>query len=66
MWRRRPETIQPPERFVGAIDAVVSLGVVEHFEDTAGCLRACARYLRPGGRIITEVQRSQSQINYTV
>ncbi|WP_437830178.1 methyltransferase domain-containing protein [Sorangium sp. So ce1153] len=48
------------------MDAVVSPGVVEHFEDTAGCLRACARYLRPGGPIITEVQRSQFQNNYTV
>ncbi|WP_437955891.1 methyltransferase domain-containing protein [Sorangium sp. So ce119] len=49
------DLFDPPERLVGAFDVVVSNGVVEHFEDTAGCLRACARYLRPGGRIITEI-----------
>jgi 2-polyprenyl-3-methyl-5-hydroxy-6-metoxy-1,4-benzoquinol methylase len=46
---------EPPEHLVGAFDVVVSLGVVEHFRDTASALRACARYLRPGGRIVTEV-----------
>ncbi|WP_437894980.1 class I SAM-dependent methyltransferase [Sorangium sp. So ce124] len=49
------DLFDPPERLVGAFDAVVSLGVVEHFEDTAACLRACARYLRPGGRMVTEI-----------
>ncbi|KYF89678.1 class I SAM-dependent methyltransferase [Sorangium sp. So ce388] len=58
------DLFQPPESFVGAFDAVVSLGVVEHFEDTAGCLRACARYLRPGGRIITEVPNMRGLVGW--
>jgi hypothetical protein len=29
------------------------MGVVEHFEDTAACLRAMATYLKPGGRLVT-------------
>jgi cyclopropane fatty-acyl-phospholipid synthase-like methyltransferase len=45
----------PPEQFVGAFDAVVSMGVVEHFADTAAALNALARLLRPGGVLVTEV-----------
>lgn len=45
----------PPDRFVEAFDVVVSFGVVEHFTDTADAIRACARFLRPGGLMITEV-----------
>lgn len=58
------DLFDPPERFVGAFDAVVSLGVVEHFQDTAGCLRACARYLRPGGRIITEIPNMRGLVGW--
>ncbi|WP_437764276.1 class I SAM-dependent methyltransferase [Sorangium sp. So ce281] len=58
------DLFEPPERFVGAFDVVVSLGVVEHFEDTAGCLRACARYLRPGGRIVTEIPNMRGLVGW--
>jgi len=34
---------------------VVSFGVAEHFNDTAGCIRAFARYLKPGGLIVTSI-----------
>lgn len=37
----------------GAFDVVVSMGVVEHFEDTAACVGAFAAFLKPGGRLIT-------------
>jgi cyclopropane fatty-acyl-phospholipid synthase-like methyltransferase len=36
-------------------DVVVSMGVVEHFTDTAHCLAAFARFLKPGGVLITSV-----------
>jgi SAM-dependent methyltransferase len=42
----------PPER-LGSQDAVVSIGLIEHFDDTAGCVRALGRFLRPGGTMIT-------------
>lgn len=45
----------PPERLLGAFDVVFSFGVVEHFDDTAGCLSAAARFLRPGGLALTLV-----------
>lgn len=46
---------EPPETLAGGFDIVYSGGVVEHFEDTAGCIKACARFARPGGTIVTVV-----------
>jgi SAM-dependent methyltransferase len=45
--------LQPPDRLLGACDFGVSYGVVEHFDDTAACLAAFRRYLKPGGILIT-------------
>ncbi len=47
------DAFSPPEPLVGAFDVVTSFGVVEHFENTAGCLRAFSRFLKPGGMLIT-------------
>jgi SAM-dependent methyltransferase len=40
---------------VDSFDVVFSLGLVEHFTDTAGVLRAAARYLKPGGTMISVI-----------
>lgn len=45
----------PPESMLGAYDVVVSFGVVEHFDDTAACLRAVSAFLKPGGMLITNI-----------
>jgi SAM-dependent methyltransferase len=34
-------------------DVVFSFGLVEHFEDTPGVIRALARFVRPGGAVLT-------------
>jgi SAM-dependent methyltransferase len=34
-------------------DVVFSFGLVEHFEDTAGVIRGLARFVRPGGAVLT-------------
>jgi 2-polyprenyl-3-methyl-5-hydroxy-6-metoxy-1,4-benzoquinol methylase len=44
-----------PPRLSGTFDAVFSLGVVEHFDDTAAVLRAMATALRPGGVVLTVI-----------
>jgi cyclopropane fatty-acyl-phospholipid synthase-like methyltransferase len=49
------DLFMPPERLVGVFDAVVSLGVIEHFEDGCATVRALARMLRPGGMLMTAV-----------
>ena len=45
----------PPENMLGKFDVVVSVGVVEHFDDTAACLRAVSAFLKPGGLLITNI-----------
>jgi len=45
----------PPESMLGQFDVVVSMGLVEHFDDTAGAVRALSRLLKPGGVLITTV-----------
>jgi 2-polyprenyl-3-methyl-5-hydroxy-6-metoxy-1,4-benzoquinol methylase len=45
----------PPGDLLGQFDVVVSFGLVEHFEDTASCIESLARFLKPGGLMITSV-----------
>jgi 2-polyprenyl-3-methyl-5-hydroxy-6-metoxy-1,4-benzoquinol methylase len=47
------DLFSPPSSMLESYDAVWSLGVVEHFADTAGCIEACAALLKPGGTMIT-------------
>jgi 2-polyprenyl-3-methyl-5-hydroxy-6-metoxy-1,4-benzoquinol methylase len=43
----------PPKEVIELFDVVVSFGVAEHFEDTAACIQAFSRFLKPGGMLIT-------------
>jgi 2-polyprenyl-3-methyl-5-hydroxy-6-metoxy-1,4-benzoquinol methylase len=45
----------PPAGLLGMFDVAISFGVVEHFHDTAGCLRASAAFLKPNGLLITQI-----------
>ena len=45
----------PPEKMLCTFDVVISLGVVEHFDDTSACLRAVSSFLKPGGILITNI-----------
>ena len=40
---------------VGRFDLVYSMGLLEHFDDVIERISALARYLKPGGRLITTV-----------
>lgn len=42
-----------PEDMFGHFDVVVSFGVAEHFSNTAACIAAFSKFLKPGGLIIT-------------
>jgi 2-polyprenyl-3-methyl-5-hydroxy-6-metoxy-1,4-benzoquinol methylase len=54
----------PPEALFGMFDVVVSFGVAEHFEDTAAYLRAVARFLKPGGLLITNIPNMVGAIGF--
>jgi SAM-dependent methyltransferase len=47
------DMFDPPVDLLGRFDAVVSFGLVEHFADTAAAHAALARFLVPGGTMIT-------------
>ena len=49
------DAFAPPPELVGAFDLVFSFGVVEHFSDTTAAVAAFARFLRPGGTLVTIV-----------
>ena len=54
----------PPQSMLAAFDVVVSFGVVEHFENTAGCLKALSEFLKPGGLAITIIPNMAGLIGY--
>jgi 2-polyprenyl-3-methyl-5-hydroxy-6-metoxy-1,4-benzoquinol methylase len=47
------DLFDPPAGMLGKFDVVFSIGVVEHFPDTAGIIATCARFLQRGGRMLT-------------
>lgn len=49
------DMFDPPDELLGRFGAVVSFGLVEHFSDTAAAHAALARFLVPGGVLITVI-----------
>jgi 2-polyprenyl-3-methyl-5-hydroxy-6-metoxy-1,4-benzoquinol methylase len=49
------DAFDPPQEMLEKFDVVCSLGVVEHFEDTAGTIKAFSRFVKPGGLLITSI-----------
>jgi 2-polyprenyl-3-methyl-5-hydroxy-6-metoxy-1,4-benzoquinol methylase len=49
------DLFHPPADILGSFDIAVSLGLVEHFEDTTSPVTAIARLVRPGGLVLTTV-----------
>jgi SAM-dependent methyltransferase len=47
------DLFQPPEDLIGGFDVVYSAGLVEHFANLGDVLAALARFLRPGGELVT-------------
>jgi 2-polyprenyl-3-methyl-5-hydroxy-6-metoxy-1,4-benzoquinol methylase len=45
----------PPESMIDEFDVVISFGVLEHFEDTEGCISAFSQFLKQDGIIITNI-----------
>jgi 2-polyprenyl-3-methyl-5-hydroxy-6-metoxy-1,4-benzoquinol methylase len=49
------DMFKPSPDMRGQFDVVVTFGVVEHYEDTRECIEACAKFLKPGGLLITNI-----------
>jgi SAM-dependent methyltransferase len=56
------DIFSPPENLRGAADCVMSVGLVEHFDDTAGCVQALRTLVRPGGRILTIIPNMRGSV----
>jgi len=54
----------PPAELLKKFDLVWSYGVVEHFSDTAGCLKALAQFLKPKGTAITLIPNMKGAIGF--
>jgi SAM-dependent methyltransferase len=58
------DLFSPPADLLQKFDLVVSFGVVEHFEDTAHCLKSCAAFVKPGGLLLTLIPNIPSLIGF--
>lgn len=56
------DLFSPPSELLQKFDLVVSFGVVEHFEETAHCLKSCAAFVKPGGLLLTLIPNMPSII----
>lgn len=58
------DLFKPPAELLQKFDLVVSFGVVEHFENTAECLKSCAALVKPGGYLLTLIPNIPSVIGF--
>jgi cyclopropane fatty-acyl-phospholipid synthase-like methyltransferase len=58
------DIFRPPPDLLNHFDYVVSFGVVEHFEATHDCLKACAEFLKPGGTMITVIPNMNGLVGW--
>lgn len=58
------DILRPPPYLLNRFDYVVSFGVVEHFEATDECLKACAAFLKPGGTLLTAIPNMNGLVGW--
>jgi 2-polyprenyl-3-methyl-5-hydroxy-6-metoxy-1,4-benzoquinol methylase len=56
------DVFAPPREMLGAFDGLMSLGLVEHFTDTASIVTALAALVRPAGRVFTLTPNMQGMV----
>lgn len=58
------DIFDPPRYLLGSADAIYSLGLVEHFTDTREAIDALARFLKPGGFMLTIVPNMHGTVGF--
>jgi SAM-dependent methyltransferase len=58
------DLFDPPASLLESFDVVVSFGLIEHFEDTSACVASLARFLKPGGLIISSIPNLSGTIGW--
>ena len=58
------DIFDPPASVLQVADLVISVGLVEHFTDTRSCVSALARFVRPGGRLLTIIPNMQGSVGF--
>lgn len=58
------DLFHPPASFHGEFDTVISFGVIEHFLDTAGVLKALGDFLSPDGILITVIPNMSGSLGW--
>jgi SAM-dependent methyltransferase len=56
------DLFDPPLDLIEAFDVVFSFGLLEHFDDTSLAVASFARYLRPGGLLVTLVPNMRGAV----
>jgi SAM-dependent methyltransferase len=56
------DIFNPAASVLHRADLVLSLGLVEHFTDTSNCIAALARFVRPGGKLLTIIPNMQGTV----
>ncbi len=56
------DIFQPPTNILRRAALVLSIGLVEHFTDTASCVAALARFVCPGGKLLTIIPNMQGAV----
>ncbi|MBS1765571.1 MAG: class I SAM-dependent methyltransferase [Bacteroidetes bacterium] len=58
------DMFNPPEELIGKFDIVLSMGVVEHFDDTSEAIKALKKYIKPDGLIITTIPNNTGLLGW--
>jgi 2-polyprenyl-3-methyl-5-hydroxy-6-metoxy-1,4-benzoquinol methylase len=56
------DLFNPPASVLHIADLVLSVGLVEHFTDTSHCIAALAKFVRPGGKLLTIIPNMQGTV----
>jgi len=58
------DIFSPPQSILGTFDLMISFGVLEHYEDLQSRLKLLARFLKPGGLMLTSIPNFRGAVGW--